>query len=56
MILLDTDIASAFAKAGYVNILVDVFMHKIAISKEVFDELMVPVYYGYHFPYNSSFG
>jgi predicted nucleic acid-binding protein len=52
MLLLDTDIASAFAKAGYVDELADVFKNKIAISKQVFDELMVPVSYGYNFPYN----
>ncbi len=50
MLLIDTDIASAFAKALYFDDLKKLFNNKIAISKAVFDEISVCLALGYKFP------
>lgn len=52
MIILDTDIASAFAKAGTLDALVDLLSarHEICITPKLYEELQVPLIFGYDFP------
>lgn len=50
MILLDTDIASAFAKAKYFDVFIKYISPNVYISKSVFEELQVPLSFGYLFP------
>ena len=50
MLLLDTDIASAFAKAGYFDDLKKLFNGEIAISEAVYEEISVPLKHGFEFP------
>ena len=50
MLLLDADIASAFAKASYFDDLKKLFNGDVAISKTVFDEISVCLTFGYEFP------
>lgn len=50
-IIIDTDIASAFAKIGRLNLLKDLFSkHLVFITPRIFEELSVPLDYGYKFP------
>jgi predicted nucleic acid-binding protein len=50
MVLLDTDVASAFAKVEKFEILTKLFKNKVAISMAVYEELSIPISYGYKFP------
>lgn len=56
MIILDTDIASAFAKANAFESLAQLLSarHEVCISPKIFEELQVPLSFGYTFP-NSIF-
>ena len=50
-IIIDTDIASAFAKIGRLDLLKDLFSkHPVFITPRIFEELSVPLEYGYKFP------
>ena len=49
MLILDTDIASAFAKAGHFEVLVQLF-GKVGITPMVYEELQAPLMHGYAFP------
>ncbi|HEX7444971.1 MAG TPA: hypothetical protein VF300_01140 [Methanothrix sp.] len=50
-IIIDTDIASAFAKIGRLDLLKDLFSkHPVFITPRIFEELSVPLDYGYKFP------
>lgn len=49
MLLLDTDIASAFAKAGHFNALINLF-RSVGITTEVHEELLTLLEYGYEYP------
>lgn len=50
-IIIDTDIASAFAKIGRLDLLKDLFSkHLVFITPRIFEELSVPLDYGYKFP------
>lgn len=49
MLILDTDIASAFAKAGYFNVLIMLF-GKVGITPMVYEELMTPLMHNYVYP------
>ena len=49
MLLLDTDIASAFAKAGHFNALINLF-RSVGITTAVYEELLTPLEYGYEDP------
>lgn len=52
MIILDTDIASAFAKASSFEALVDLLgsRHEVCITPKIYEELQVPLAFGYDFP------
>jgi hypothetical protein len=50
-VLLDTDLASAFAKVGRMELLVQLFTGgDLGIAFEVYKELLVPLDHGYYFP------
>jgi len=49
LLILDTDIASAFAKAGHFEVLVQLF-GKVGITPMVYEELQAPLMHGYAFP------
>jgi hypothetical protein len=50
-VLLDTDLASAFAKVGRLELLVRLFAGiDLGIAFEVYKELLVPLEHDYHFP------
>ncbi len=50
-IILDTDVASAFAKIERLGLLLSLFSkHPIFITPRIFEELSVPLEYGYKFP------
>ena len=49
MLILDTDIASAFAKSGHFDVMVKLF-ESIGITPAVYEELSVPLEYGYEYP------
>jgi len=49
MILLDTDIASAFAKAGHFGVVRELF-GGVGITSGVYEELLTPLRYGYEYP------
>ena len=49
MLILDTDIASAFAKSGHFDAMVKLF-GSIGITPGVYEELSVPLEYGYEYP------
>lgn len=54
-VLLDTDILSLFAKAEAIDLLRQLLrVERLSITQGVFDELTVPLGYGYRFP-NSVF-
>jgi len=48
MLILDTDIASAFAKAGHFDILIKLFGN-VGITPSVYEELLIPLDYGYEY-------
>ena len=50
MIILDTDIASAFAKVFAVELLVKNVDKNLLISKAVYEELQIPFEHGFDFP------
>jgi len=51
--LLDTDILSLFAKAEAIDLLRRLLrVERLAITQGVFNELTVPLGYGYHFPHS----
>ena len=49
MLILDTDIASAFAKAGHFDALISLF-RSVGITTSVYEELLTPIVYGYGYP------
>jgi len=50
--LLDTDILSLFAKADAIDLLLRLLhVDSLTITQGVFNELAVPIEYGYQFPY-----
>ena len=49
MLLLDTDIASAFAKAGHFKLLLRLF-ERPGITPAVYEELLPPLEHGYNYP------
>lgn len=49
MLILDTDIASAFAKAGHFDALIKLF-GKVGITPMVYEELQTPLMHGYAYP------
>jgi len=50
-IIIDTDIASAFAKTERLKLLHKLFSHwDVVITPEIYQELLVPLNYGYTFP------
>ena len=49
MLLLDTDIASAFAKAGHFKLLLRLF-ERPGITPGVYEELLPPLEHGYDYP------
>ncbi|NOR46611.1 MAG: hypothetical protein GQ533_00980 [Methanosarcinaceae archaeon] len=49
MLILDTDIASAFAKAGHFDALIQLF-GKVGITPMVYEELQTPLMHGYTYP------
>jgi hypothetical protein len=49
LLILDTDIASAFAKAGHFDVLIKLF-GKVGITPMVYEELQIPLMHGYTYP------
>ncbi len=49
MLILDTDIASAFAKAGHFDALIKL-LGKVGITPMVYDELQTHLTHGYAYP------
>ncbi len=49
MLILDTDIASAFAKAGNFEMLIQLF-GKVGITPMIYEELQTPLMHGYAYP------
>jgi predicted nucleic acid-binding protein len=49
LLILDTDIASAFAKAGHFEMLIRLF-EKVGITPMVYEELQTPLMHGYAYP------
>jgi predicted nucleic acid-binding protein len=49
VLLLDTDVASAFAKAGHFYMLLKLF-ERIGITPAVYEELLTPLEHGYEYP------
>lgn len=49
MLILDTDIASAFAKAGHYDMLIKLFGN-VGITPMVYEELLTPLMHGYVYP------
>jgi len=49
MLILDTDIASAFAKAGHFDVIIKLF-RKVGITTAVYEELLFPLTHGYDYP------
>ncbi len=50
-VIFDTDILSAFAKIDALPLLKKLFAkHEIYITPEIYEELSIPVDYGYTFP------
>ncbi len=50
MIILDTDIISAFAKADSLDLVLKLFRNEIYITPKICEELQMPLYYGYSYP------
>jgi len=49
LLILDTDIDSAFAKAGHFDVLIKLF-GKVGITPMVYEELQIPLIHGYTYP------
>lgn len=49
MLILDTDIASAFAKAGHFDAMIKLF-ESVGITPRVYEELLTPLEHGYEYP------
>ncbi len=49
MIIIDTDIASAFAKAGHFDMLIKLF-GVVGITPRVYEELLTPLEHGHEYP------
>lgn len=49
MLLLDTDIASAFAKSGHFDVMIKLF-GRVGITTSVYEELLTPLEHGYEYP------
>jgi len=49
LLIVDTDIASAFAKAGHFDALIRLF-GKVGITPMVYEELQIPLMHGYTYP------
>jgi len=49
LLIIDTDIASAFAKAGHFDVLIKLF-GKVGITPMVYEELKIPLMHGYMYP------
>jgi len=47
-LVFDTDVVSAFAKAGHFEILIKLF--EVCITPKVYEELLIPLKYGYDYP------
>ena len=50
MLILDTDIVSAFTKADALDLILKLFKGELHITPEVYEELQVPLSYGYMYP------
>jgi predicted nucleic acid-binding protein len=52
LIILDTDITSAFAKVSAIDTLVDLMSkhHEVCITPKLYEELQIPLSFGYDFP------
>lgn len=52
-VIVDADIASVFAKIERLDLLLEVFSkHPVVITPRIFEELSVPLDYGYTFPFD----
>lgn len=49
MLILDTDIGSAFAKAGQFDVMIKLF-GSVGITPRVYEELLIPLEHGYEYP------
>jgi predicted nucleic acid-binding protein len=49
MLLLDTDIASAFAKSGHFAVILKLF-DRVGLTLGVYEELLAPLEHGYEYP------
>jgi len=49
LLILDTDIASAFSKSGHFDVLIKLF-GSVGITPCVYEELLTPLEYGYEYP------
>ena len=49
MLILDTDIASAFAKSGHFGVIPKLF-ESVGITPDVYEELLTPLEHGYEYP------
>lgn len=49
MLILDTDIASAFAKAKHFDVMIKLF-GSVGITPSVYEELLTPLEHGYEYP------
>ena len=49
MLILDTDIASAFSKSGHFDVLIKLF-GSVGITPCVYEELLTPLEHGYEYP------
>ena len=49
MLILDTDIASAFAKSGHFDVMMKLFGN-VGITPTVYEELLTPLEHGYEYP------
>lgn len=49
MFILDTDIASAFAKSGHFDVMIK-FFGSVGITPSVYEELLTPLEHGYEYP------
>jgi len=49
LLILDTDIASAFAKSGHFDVIMKLF-ESVGITPDVYEELLTPLEHGYEYP------
>jgi hypothetical protein len=49
LLILDTDIASAFSKSGHFDVLIKLF-GSVGITPCVYEELLTPLEHGYEYP------